>query len=133
LAARLTAAHVVTDVFAGEQADLDVVAQNTGQTQWDGQARLGYRWARVDPATGAATDLPNLLGRIFLGEDTAPGYSYRFAGRITTPTEPGTYRLTVSMLAEGIIWFDEMSPPGIQPLVYDVQVRRGEDAPPCAL
>ena len=47
--------------------------------------------------------------------------------------EPGSYRLTISMLAEGIIWFDEMTPPGLQPLVYDVTVRPGVDSPPCAL
>jgi hypothetical protein len=188
LAGRLYPAKVVADVFAGERVDIDVVAENTGQTLWDGQVRLAYRWSRVEggdggghsdpqtastaiPATspfagagGASAsdmtaaagtsgtsvtastpavntgeshpssvlaDLPALTGRIFLGQDTPPGWSYRFADRIVTPAEPGTYRLTVSMLAEGIIWFDEMTPPGIEPLVYDVTVRAGEDSPPC--
>jgi hypothetical protein len=133
LTARLTPAKVISDVFAGEQVDVDVVAQNVGQTLWDGQVRLGYRWSRVDASSGAVSDLPDLTGRIFLGTDTAPGYSYRFVDRIVTPQEPGTYRLTISMLAEGIIWFDQMVPSSTQPLVYDVIVRRGEDSPPCDL
>ena len=129
-------------MFAGERVDVDVVAENTGRTQWDGQVRLAYRWSRLDGVDGdpqmagtaiaaTSTDLPSLTGRIFLGQDTPPGWSYRFTDRIMTPAEPGTYRLTISMLAEGIIWFDEMTPPGIQPLVYDVTVRPGEDSPPC--
>ncbi|MFL6584068.1 MAG: hypothetical protein ACJ8KU_06085, partial [Chthoniobacterales bacterium] len=118
MAARLYPARVVADVFAGEQADVDVVAENVGQTLWDGQVRLAYRWSRLDgnaggansPVTpaaaasagGAIADLPALTGRVFLGKDTPPGWSYRFTDRITTPTAPGAYRLTISMLAEGI-------------------------------
>ena len=120
LGARLHPIRVSRDVFAGNQVWLDAVAENTGHTLWDGQVRLGYRWYRS--ADGAEQELSDLSGRLYLGADTPPGASFRFAGHIRTPTQPGIYRLHVSPLAELIIWFDDMTPPGAEPLTYDITV-----------
>ncbi|MBI3971889.1 MAG: hypothetical protein HY332_11420 [Chloroflexi bacterium] len=130
LAARLYPLNVKRAVFAGEPVALDVVAQNTGRTLWDGQVRLGYRWSKIDES-GGSSSIPELDGRIFLGRDTRPGTSYRFTGELQTPRDPGSYRLFVSMVAESLIWFDQMTPSGVAPLELDVTVHPQSDVMAC--
>ncbi len=130
LAARLWPVAVRQDVFAGEPVTIDILAENVGRTLWDGQIRLGYRWSRIT-SDGRVEALPDLGGRVFLGEDTAPGGTYRFSGQIATPAAPGQYRLLISMVAEKIIWFDEMTPPGVSPLEYVVTVRAPDQPAEC--
>ena len=133
LGAQLRLLRARTSAFAGEPVTIDVLAENTGRTAWDGQVRLGYHWARIAPDGEAshAVPLPALGGRLFLGQDTSPGRSYRFKGAVTTPPEPGRYRLFVSMVAESLIWFDEMTPPGVAPLVLDVAIEPPVDVGVC--
>lgn len=149
LGGRLLPIRVTREVFSGQRVFVDLVAENTGRTLWDGSVRLGYRWyaaegaAREPPASPAlpqptgSLDVPgrrelqDLGGRLYLERDVPPGTSIRFSGHIATPPEPGAYRLFLSLVAETIIWLDEMRPPGAQPLFVDVTVQPSASADAC--
>jgi hypothetical protein len=67
---------------------------------------LCYRWfdaadRPVDEHAWIHTDLPRAL---------EPGAEAAAAMRITAPPEPGTYTLAITLLQEGVAWFDDIDP-----------------------
>lgn len=110
--------------WPGEKFLLHVNALNTGEITWGGEGniRLGWRWYRVLPngeeiVTTYEDRLP-LLGH--LTGPIRPGNGYSFRGLVTTPPEPGVFKLRVSMVAETFGWFDAL------PAVVDVNLTRGK-------
>ena len=124
LAARLTAVSARSFTGRpGERFQLHVDVLNTGRVAWGGEAniRLGWRWYRVLP-NGEEIEVPQYEGRIplvgHLTGDIWPGNGYSFRGLVTTPAEPGIFKLRVSMVAEAVGWFDAA------PVVIDVELKR---------
>ena len=67
---------------------------------------LCYRWLGVDGAPiGAGTWIHTPLPRVL-----EPNETVRVAMRIEAPATPGRYTLVVTLLQEGIAWFDEVDP-----------------------
>ena len=67
--------------------------------------RISYRWvARHDPTValeGTRTSLPDAI---------PPGEERRCAFTVRTPRCPGIYDLRVTLVQEGIAWFDDLDP-----------------------
>ncbi len=126
LAARLTRMSARSfEGRPGEKFVLQVDALNTGSMAWEGVAniRLGWRWYRVLP-DGDEIEMPQYEGRIplvgHLTGEVWPGNGYSFRGLVTTPPEPGTFKLRVSMVAEMVGWLDA------PPVVVEVVLKREE-------
>ncbi len=106
----------------GQSFRLHVDALNTGSVEWGdkGNIKLGWRWYRVLP-NGDEIETP-YEGRFpLLGHLTGPiwpGNGYSFRGLVTTPPEPGSFKLRVLMVAEMVGWLDA------PPVVIDVVLRR---------
>jgi hypothetical protein len=86
-------------------ATLRVVALNTGDTDWDGAYRVGYRWLRP----GAEGAPPATEGRLFFAGALRPGSAEITGGMIATPAEPGFYLLEYGVVHEGVEWLTTAS------------------------
>jgi cell division septation protein DedD len=95
---------------AGKDVSADVVIRNISKNTWPSRANaknrnnvnLSYRWkdpkGQVIVADGLRTPLP---------QDLAPGESVGLKMNIAAPGRPGRYLLNVTLLQEGVAWFDE--------------------------
>ena len=88
----------------GETSEVLVEVENTSSERWDGTGPfpvlLSYCLTPED-GSGAVTEGP----RTSLGGVAAGGAVERRL-RVTWPTAPGPYRLTVDLLIEGVAWFE---------------------------
>ncbi len=64
---------------------------------------LSYRWYRDDEVVVADGIRTPLLPSLPAGTDRT------YAATVRTPSEPGTYRLVVTLVQEGRFWFDSLS------------------------
>lgn len=95
---------------AGNKLSADVAIRNISKQTWPSQpnaknlnqVNLSYRWkdpkGRVLIADGVRTPLPRNL---------APGESVRLKMNIAAPERPGRYLIEVTLVQEGVAWFDE--------------------------
>ncbi len=95
---------------AGQDSSGDVVIRNISKNTWPSRANaknrnnvvLSYRWkdlkGKVIVADGVRTSLP---------QDLAPGGSVRIKMNIAAPARPGRYSINVTLVQEGVAWFDE--------------------------
>jgi hypothetical protein len=99
---------------------LDIMVKNTGTQPWFGGRQLasvdaGYRW--ID---GNGNALPIEGNRAFLDRPAIqPGEIAALKLQVTAPTSPGSYKLWVSMVQEGVAWFYLQ---GAKPLVLQVTI-----------
>jgi len=103
--AEIPAATVVGEVFV-----LPCRVTNSGDAIFvsapPNPIQFCYRWFDASGAPVGAgewihTPLPHAL---------PPGQTIEAACRIAAPRVPGTYTLAVTLLQEGIAWFDDLSP-----------------------
>ena len=95
---------------AGQDSSGDVVIRNISKNTWPSRANaknrnhvnLSYRWkdlkGRIIVADERRTALPH---------DLAPGESVRLKIDIAAPARPGRYNINVTLVQEGVAWFDE--------------------------
>jgi hypothetical protein len=117
----------------GQSADVSVTFRNTGNTSWSNTGVNATHLGTINPVTGKVDNnyrspfvCPTWLGPITpanLSETTvAPGNTGTFNFKICVPSNmaPGTYRISVAPLIEGITW---MLQPGIT-VYWDVTVNQ---------
>jgi hypothetical protein len=95
-------------------------ATNVGEATWlarnegdRGAVRIGWRWFKGDQ------EIPGTSGRETLLYNVYPGLSYSFGLEISTPQEPGEYRLELGLVCEHMTWFDEQ---GVEPVQLTILV-----------
>ena len=86
-------------------AILRVAALNTGDTEWDGSYRVGYRWLR--PGEDGVQLVAE--GRLFFAGAPHPGSAEITGATIVMPAEPGFYLLEYGVVHEGIEWLTTAS------------------------
>jgi hypothetical protein len=107
-------------VKTGGSYTLDINVKNTGMQPWfgGGQPRTvaaSYRW--VD---NSGNVLPIEGNRAQLNRPTVqPGESEQLKLQVVAPPNPGAYTLSVTMVQEGVAWFNAQ---GAKPLVLQVTV-----------
>jgi hypothetical protein len=103
--------HKLMSVFhVGEITTLPVTVKNTSNFVWQNQGNnpvnLSYQWLDSDGNIvvfdGERTPLP---------ENIPPQQAVRINATIRSPEVPGNYMLSLSMVKEGVIWFNEVNPP----------------------
>lgn len=106
-------------IVAGQRLDIPVTVTNTGSEDWSSAGanpvRLSYHWKNGDGSTivfdGVRTDLAvNTL---------KPGVSVSQEMNVVTPKETGTYTLVLTIVQEGVCWFEER---GFTPAVMHVSI-----------
>jgi hypothetical protein len=107
-------------VKTGGSYTLDINVKNTGAQPWFGGAQpmmvaASYHW--LDKG---GTVLPIEGNRAQLNRPTVqPGESDQLKLQVVAPPNPGSYTLSVSMVQEGVAWFNTQ---GAKPLVLQVRV-----------
>lgn len=109
LAATIEPRTIAFAARAADHVELDVRIQNIGDTLWlrresnlGGQVRLG---GHLLSAGGETLKLGHAYAS--LTRDVAPGESIDLHIRIPTPERPGRYRISLDMVDEWIIWFEQ--------------------------
>ena len=94
-------AHVPEDVATKTRIAVPVTLRNTGNRVWPAsQVVVSYHWLRGDRLVvwdGERTALPR---------DLRAGSRASLAVHVTTPSEPGSYVLNVSLVHENVTWFE---------------------------
>ena len=109
-------------VKAGSGKVIEAILQNTGASEW-----FGYQFALKNSDIRVATrffDGQNQSvseGRLFVSGIVKPQAVGTAIGLVTFPTQPGTYRLSFELVAEGLSIFPPS--PGSGPLEIQVQVQ----------
>lgn len=102
---------------------LEVTVKNTGASKW-----FGYQSALKAGEIRVATkffDNRNLLvseSRLFISGTVGPQEETTAIGFITFPTEPGNYRLSLELIAEGLGGFSPS--PALVPFKLPIQIAR---------
>ncbi len=123
---------------AGKAAAATVTITNVGQSRWvaatkepdwRGSVRLSYHWysdtGKIVQWEGERTNLPHDLG---------PSDSATVEMRIFAPFWPGTYDLEVTLVDEGVAWFDQKGNSGIRSRVEVKPSRTSRGAlPACSI
>jgi acetolactate synthase-1/2/3 large subunit len=107
-------------VRAGAIATIDVTVENTGAAFYvpapPNPVELCYRWFAGGVPVGAGTWLHTPLPRTL-----PPGDRVEFKAQIEPPPVPGRFLLRVTLLQEGIVWFDDVAPENALSGLVDVQ------------
>lgn len=109
------------EMSAGETVSMSIVVENTGIEAWYGNLQqapvnLGYRWFGSDSGL-----LPIEGDRAALGQScVSPGERITLALRVVAPPKKGSYKLSISMVQEGVAWFYSK---GAEPLDLQIEVR----------
>jgi hypothetical protein len=113
LAASYEAEPIRSVVDAGESLDVAVRATNTGRAVWRavgpgdrGTVRVGWRWSRAGATLSE--------GRTSLVSDVVPGDTIHTVSRITAPSVPGQYALTIDLVSEYLTWFADLGHPSVK-------------------
>jgi hypothetical protein len=96
-------------MHAGAGQDVPVRLTNRAASALDSsfpyRTQLGYRWLRDDGSAESEdtvrTPLPRALG---------PGETCAGTMRVVAPRAPGRYVLRLSVVQEGVAWFDDVDP-----------------------
>jgi GT2 family glycosyltransferase len=123
---------------AGKAAAATVAITNLGQSRWSaateepewrGSVRLSYHWysdtGKIVQWEGERTNLPHDLG---------PSDSATVEMRIFAPFRPGAYDLEVTLVDEGVAWFEQNGNAGIRSRVEVKPSRTSRGAlPACSI
>jgi hypothetical protein len=94
-------AHIPEEVAANIKIAVPVSVRNNGDRVWPAsQVFVAYHWFRDDRLVvwdGERTPLPR---------DLQPGRRAAVSVRVATPTEPGSYVLTLTLVHEHVTWFE---------------------------
>ena len=117
-------AHVPTEVSAGVRIAVPVTMRNDGNRMWPtSQVFVSYHWLRDDRLVvwdGERTVLPR---------DLRAGGRAALAARVSTPPEPGSYVLQLTLVHELVTWFEHR---GAAMFVQPVSVRPATQLSSCA-
>jgi hypothetical protein len=101
---------------AGESLDVAIRATNTGRAVWRavgpgdrGTVRVGWRWSRAGATLSE--------GRTSLISDVVPGDTIHAVSRITAPSAPGQYALTIDLVSEYLTWFADLGHPAVRAMI----------------
>ncbi len=122
------AAAVPTTAAPGERLALAVRLVNASGAPWSaaglprraGELRTAAACRWLDAAGHALADEPE---RSLLPRDVAPGETLAMTVRTTAPRQPGSYRLYVTLVQDGVGWFDQATGSASPPL--PIVVREG--------
>ncbi len=115
--AQLVVLSVPNVLDVGKTATATVTITNVGQSRWvaatkepdwRGSVRLSYHWysdTEIVQWEGERTNLPHDLG---------PSDSATVEMRIFAPFQPGTYDLEITVVDEGVAWFDQKGNAGVR-------------------
>jgi GT2 family glycosyltransferase len=116
--AKLVVLSVPNVLEAGKAGTATVAITNVGESRWAaatkepdwrGSVRLSYHWYNDTGKSvqweGERTNLPHDLG---------PSDSATVQMRIFAPFRPGTYDLEVTLVNEGVAWFDQKGSAGVR-------------------
>ena len=117
-------AHIPAEVAAGVRIAVPVAVQNSGSRAWPAsQVFVSYHWLRDDRLIvwdGERTVLPH---------DLRAGTRAALAARVTTPAEPGSYVLQLTLVHELVTWFEHR---GATMFIQPFSVRRSTQLSSCA-
>jgi hypothetical protein len=109
-------AHIPEEAAANVTIAVPVTLRNNGDRAWpQSQVLVSYHWFR-DGKLVVWDGLRSLLPR-----DLRPGSRATLAARVTTPADPGSYVLTVTLVHEHVTWFEHK---GATTVVRPVAVRQ---------
>lgn len=103
-------ATIPAEMCAGSDRQIPLTLTNRASTQlasaFPSVTGLGYRWldehgTHVEADNGVRTPLPGVF---------APGETRACAMRVIAPRAPGRYELRLSVVQEGVAWFDDIDP-----------------------
>lgn len=106
-AGRIVVKTSVQTVKAGDLFEISVSLSNESQEIWHGYGDypvlLSYHWKKQDGSylvyDGVRTELQNV--------ELAPGNTVDEKLRVTAPSEKGTYHLILTVVQEGVCWFED--------------------------
>jgi hypothetical protein len=109
-------AHIPDEVAANVTIAVPVTLRNTGDRAWPAaQVLVSYHWFRDGKLVVWDGE------RSLLPRDLRAGSRATLAARVTTPAEPGSYVLTVTLVQEHVTWFEHK---GANTVQRPVAVRR---------
>ena len=119
----ISASAPLQTMQVGEQVTISVTVKNISQETWpatpDAEDRkhvvLGYRWRDKSGKVLTVGALPRLP------HDLGPGQSMSLNLTIQAPPEAGDYILRLTMLQQGVSWFDDREG---KPLDFPITVER---------
>ncbi|AVR95083.1 NBR1-Ig-like domain-containing protein [Pseudoduganella armeniaca] len=99
--AQLLSENAPTTMYAGQQYNIAVTVQNTGNTTWTTTLPDAYKLGSQKPDNNTTW----AVQRVPVSTPIAPGGSTTFNFTVTAPTSPGTYTFAWGMLQENQRWF----------------------------
>jgi hypothetical protein len=125
------AAAVPRSVRAGAVLKLPVTVANLGNEAWSAQGIAGSGVYRVDVSYRWLDEhgraLPGEGRRTLLPADVLAGAALPLTAEIPAPPRPGHYRLVLTLVQEGVAWFDQL---GAGAARYDVEIDGAAGAAP---
>ena len=116
-------ARVPGAVRAGAGLDLPVTVRNDGDAAWSALGQLATHIFRVDVSyhwlDAGGHDVVFEGDRSFLPHDLPPGAAEQLTAHVPAPAIPGRYRLCLTVVQEGALWFDQA---GAGAAYFDVDV-----------
>jgi hypothetical protein len=108
--ARIAARAVPSQVRAGTVVGIPVTLTNTGSEPWSAsgvgpgvyRVAASYRWLEEDGAPAATPE----GRRTLLPGDLRPGGTVTLTVEVEAPARPGGHRLVLTLVQEGVTWFD---------------------------
>jgi len=117
--------HIPGEVVAGTKIAVPVTVRNSGDQLWPAsEVFVSYHWFRDDRLVvwdGERTRLPR---------DLRAGSRAAVSVHVATPSEPGAYVLTLTLVHELVTWFEHK---GAVPMVQPVSVRPRIPSADCAV
>jgi hypothetical protein len=116
----LCAYNPESSISAGSERNLSVTIHNNSDERWMGDTyhriNASYHWARlsgeVHTFDGCRTQLPD--------EGIMPGEVLALDLRVLAPEEPGCYTLVLTLVQEGVCWFEERE---FKPALLQIEVK----------
>ncbi|MCC7279332.1 MAG: FkbM family methyltransferase [Chromatiaceae bacterium] len=98
---------IITSVAVGEVFDVPVTLSNAGDEIWHGYGThpvlLSYHWKNIDESYLIYDGVrSNLTSQVVL-----PNKSVKEVVRVVAPSEKGNYKLTLTVVQEGVCWFED--------------------------
>lgn len=108
--ARITILAAPATAAPGQVLEIPVQITNTGKEVWSAvgigsgtyRVAASYRWLDSGGAAVIAEGERTLLPR-----DVQPGETVELRARVPAPTQPGSYRLLLTLVQESVAWFDQ--------------------------
>jgi hypothetical protein len=112
LRARLSVAPATLSVPRARRYTLVCRVENTGHATWPRSSPDGFGLVRLGAHLVPAGGRPAVLdyGRADLSRDMARGATDVLGIELKAPDEPGSYRVELDMVREGVAWFSSREP-----------------------